>query len=239
MTRNASNTSGNWPNWRRVSLRQWTGEKGVYSKLFDRHTTMRTDANWLFFNIEGLSSDPRLETAMSMLIAQSMSERSSGRSGQASITVLDECWALLDSPVLADCVVQLFRTARKRGASVWGISQTLEDFVGTKQRPKEHGAGILRNTSVKVIGQQPGDVSPLIDHLALNEVALNEIKRFSAPRKGRSAEILLVLGEKSETTQTVRLVPTGVDYWVATTYPRERAYRAGIFSDWTEIAAAH
>jgi type IV secretory pathway VirB4 component len=214
-----------------VSLRQWTGEKGVYSKLFDRHTTMRTDANWLFFNIEGLSSDPRLETAMSMLIAQSMSERSSGRSGQTSITVLDECWALLDSPVLADCVVQLFRTARKRGASVWGISQTLEDFVGTKQKPKEHGAGILRNASVKVIGQQPGDVAPLVDHLALNEVALNEIKRFSAPNKGRNAEVLLVLGEKSETTQTVRLVPTGVDYWVATTYLRERAYRSWYLRD--------
>ena len=71
-------------------------------------------------------------------------------------------------------------------------------------------------------------MSPLIDHLGLNEVALNEIKRFSAPRKGRSAEILLVLGEKSETTQTVRLVPTGVDYWVATTYPRERAIVPGI-----------
>jgi hypothetical protein len=208
-----------------VALRQWTGEKGVYSKLFDRHTTIRTDANWLFFNIEGLSSDPRLETAMSMLIAQSMSERASGKSGQPSITVLDECWALLESPVLADCVVQLFRTARKRGASVWGISQTLEDFVGTKQRPKEHGAGILRNTSVKVVGQQPGDVTPLIEHLSLNEVALNEIKRFSSPRKGKSAEALLVLGEKSETTQTIRLVPTPVDYWVATTYPRERAYR--------------
>mgnify|MGYP004702866427 FL=1 len=78
----------------------------------------------------------------------------------------------------------------------------------------------------KVIGQQPGDVAPLIDHLGLNEVALNEIKRFSAPNKGRNAEVLLVLGEKSETTQTVRLVPTGVDYWVATTYPRERTYRS-------------
>jgi type IV secretory pathway VirB4 component len=208
-----------------VALRQWTGDKGVYSKLFDRHTTIRTDANWLFFNIEGLSADSRLETAMSMLIAQAMSERASGKSGQPSITVLDECWALLESPVLADCVVQLFRTARKRGASVWGISQTLEDFVGTKQKPKEHGSGILRNASVKVIGQQPGDVSPLVEHLALNEVALSEIKRFSAPRKGRSAEVLLVLGEKSETTQTIRLVPTAVDYWVATTYPRERAYR--------------
>jgi hypothetical protein len=187
---------------------------------------MRTDANWLFFNIEGLSSDSRLETAMSMLIAQAMSERASGRSGQPAITVLDECWALLESPVLADCVVQLFRTARKRGASVWGISQTIEDFVGTRQRPKEHGAGILRNTSVKVIGQQPGDVSPLVEYLALNEVALGEIKRFSAPRKGRSAEALLVLGEKSETTQTIRLAPTPVDYWVATTYARERAYRS-------------
>jgi hypothetical protein len=213
-----------------VALRQWTGEKGVYSKLFDRHTTIRTDANWLFFNIEGLSADSRLETAMSMLIAQAMSERASGKSGQPSITVLDECWALLESPVLADCVVQLFRTARKRGASVWGISQTLEDFVGTKQRPKEHGAGILRNASVKVIGQQPGDVSPLVEHLALNEVALSEVKRFSTPRKGRSAEVLLVLGEKSETTQTVRLVPTPVDYWVATTYPRERAYRTYFLS---------
>ena len=213
-----------------VALRQWTGDKGVYSKLFDRHTTIRTDANWLFFNIEGLSSDSRLETAMSMLIAQAMSERASGKSGQPSITVLDECWALLESPVLADCVVQLFRTARKRGASVWGISQTLEDFVGTKQKPKEHGAGILRNASVKVIGQQPGDVSPLVENLALNEVALNEIKRFSTPQKGRSADILLVLGEKSETTQTIRLVPTPVDYWVATTYPRERAYRAYILA---------
>src|ERR1017187_1982609 len=37
--------------------------------------------------------------------------------------------------------------------------------------------------------------------------------------------MLLVIGEKSETTQTVRLVPTPVDYWICTTYPRERAYR--------------
>jgi type IV secretory pathway VirB4 component len=114
-----------------LKLKDWTGEKGTYSRLFDRHTTVRTDSNWLFFNIEGLSNDPRLETAMSMLIANAMAERASGRSGELSITVLDECWALLDSPVLAPEVVQLFRTARKRNSSVWAITQTLEDFVGT------------------------------------------------------------------------------------------------------------
>jgi type IV secretory pathway VirB4 component len=208
-----------------VKLRSWTGESGMYAKLFDRSTTMRLDSDWLFFNVEGLSSDPRLETAMSMLIARAMAERTAGRTAQPGITVLDECWFLLDSPALAPEVVQLFRTARKRNASVWGISQTVEDFVGTEFQPREHGPGILKNATTKIIGQQPGDVAALVSHLHLNPVAVNEIKGFGAPRKGRSAEVLLALGEKSETTQTIRIVPTPMSYWISTTFPRERRYR--------------
>ena len=34
-----------------------------------------------------------------------------------------------------------------------------------------------------------------------------------------------MIGEKAETTQTIRIVPTPVEYWVCTTFPRERAYR--------------
>jgi type IV secretory pathway VirB4 component len=208
-----------------IKLRTWT-EKGIYSRLFDRHTNIRTENDWLFFNVEGLGSDPHLETAMSMLIANAMADRASGKSGRPSITVLDECWSLLDSPVLAPEVVQLFRTARKRNSSVWGISQTLEDFVGTSTQPRPHGPGIVKNANTKLIGQQPGDMSALENQLHLNDVALSAIKRFSSPHKGRYAEMLLVIGEKSETTQTVRLVPTPVDYWICTTYPRERTYRA-------------
>jgi hypothetical protein len=208
-----------------VKLRTWT-DKGIYSRLFDRHTNIRTDNNWLFFNVERLSSDAHLETAMSMLIANAMAERASGRTGQPSVTVLDECWSLLDSPVLAPEVVQLFRTARKRNSSVWGISQTLEDFVGTATQPRPHGPGIVKNSNTKMIGQQPGDMSALENQLHLNDVALSAIKRLTSPQKGRYAEMLLVIGERSETSQVVRLVPTSVDYWVCTTYPRERAYRA-------------
>jgi hypothetical protein len=208
-----------------LKLRDWTGEKGTYSRLFDRHTTLRTDSNWLFFNIEGLSNDPRLETAMSMLIANAMAERASGRSGQMSITVLDECWALLDSPVLAPEVVQLFRTARKRNSSVWAISQTLEDFVGTEKQPRVHGPGIVKNSTTKIIGQQRGDLTALANHLYLNDVVLREIKSLAPPRKGRSAEAVLALGERAETTQVIRLVPTPVDYWICTTFQRERMYR--------------
>jgi TraG P-loop domain len=209
-----------------IKLRSWTGEKGVYSKLFDRPTTISLDNPWLFFNVEQLSDDPRLETAMSLLIAHATAQRASGAAGRRSITVLDECWFLLDSPVLAPEVVQLFRTARKRNASVWGISQTAEDFVGTESSPRVHGAGIVKNSSTKIIGQQPGDMSALREHLHLNETALNEIKHFSAPVKGKSADALLVIGEKAETTHTIRMSPTPVDYWIMTTYARERVYRS-------------
>jgi type IV secretory pathway VirB4 component len=208
-----------------IKLRSWT-ENGIYAKLFDRPTTMRLDSDWLFFNVEGLSSDPRLETAMSILIASSMAARATGKTGRPSISVLDECWFLLDSPSLAPEVVQLYRTARKRNSSVWGISQTVEDFVGTEFQPRVHGPGILKNASIKIIGQQPGDATPLVNHLNLNPVAVNEVKRFGAPQKGRSAEALIVIGEKAETTQTIRVVPTPLSYWVCTTFPRERRYRA-------------
>ena len=209
-----------------IKLRSWTGEKGVYSKLFDRPTTISLDNPWLFFNVEQLSDDPRLETAMSLLIAHATAKRASGAQGRRSITVLDECWFLLDSPVLAPEVVQLFRTARKRNGSVWGISQTAEDFVGTESAPRIHGAGIVKNSSTKIIGQQPGDMTALREHLHLNETALNQIKHFSAPIKGKSADALIVVGEKAETTHTIRMSPTPVDYWISTTYSRERLYRS-------------
>ena len=214
-----------------IKLRSWTEESGIYARLFDRPTTMSLDSDWLFFNIEGLKSDPRLETAMSLLIAATVASRTSGKTSQPSVTVLDECWFLLDSLALAPEVVQLFRTARKRNSSVWGISQTVEDFVGTEFQPREHGPGILKNAGTKIIGQQPGDATPLISHLNLNRVAVNQVKGFGAPRKGRGAEVLLALGEKAETTQTIRIVPTPLEYWVCTTFPRERKYRSYLLGE--------
>jgi hypothetical protein len=38
--------------------------------------------------------------------------------------------------------------------------------------------------------------------------------------------VLLAIGEKAETTQTIRILPTPLSYWICTTFPRERKYRA-------------
>jgi hypothetical protein len=59
----------------------------------------------------------------------------------------------------------------------------------------------------------------------LNETALNQIKAFAHPKKGHSAEFLIAIGEKAESTHAIRIVPSSVDYWITTTYARERAFR--------------
>ncbi|HEY1253626.1 MAG TPA: hypothetical protein VGF01_02455 [Terracidiphilus sp.] len=207
-----------------TKLRAWVDE-GPYARLFDRPTTVELNNPWLYFNVEKLKDDPRLERAMSLLIAHTATYRASGSTGQPSIVLLDECWALLESPILASVVVQLFRTARKRNASVWGISQTPEDFVGTPDKPNEHGAGIVKNATTKIIGKQPGDMTALREHVHLNETALNQIKTFAHPKKGHSAEFLIAIGEKAESTHSIRIVPSPVDYWITTTYAREHTYR--------------
>ncbi len=190
-----------------IKLRSWTGEKGPYSRLFDRHTTISLDNAWLFFNVEKLADDPRLQGAMSLVIARAMSLRASGKTGRPAIVIMDEFWFILDSPVLAPEAVQLFRTARKRGVIVCGISQTIEDYVGTREKPRLHGPGIIKNASTKIIGQQPGDATPLREHLYLSDTAVNTIKQFSAPRKGRYADALMVIGEKADTTHAIRMEP--------------------------------
>ena len=208
-----------------TKLRAWVDDGPYAQSSSTGQRRSQLDNPWLYFNVEKLKDDPRLERAMSLLIAHTATYRASGMNGQPSIVLLDECWALLESPILASVVVQLFRTARKRNASVWGISQTPEDFVGTPDRPNEHGAGIVKNATTKIIGKQPGDMTALREHVHLNETALNQIKTFAHPKKGHSAEFLIAIGEKAESTHAIRIVPSPVDYWITTTYARERAFR--------------
>ena len=171
-----------------TKLRAWVDE-GPYARLFDRPTTVELNNPWLYFNVEKLKDDPRLERAMSLLIAHTATYRASGATGQPSIVLLDECWALLESPILASVVVQLFRTARKRNASVWGISQTPEDFVGTPDRPNEHGAGIVKNATTKIIGKQPGDMTALRDHVHLNRDGSEPSEGLRTPEEGPQCRV--------------------------------------------------
>jgi len=207
-----------------AKMRAWVNN-GMYARLFDAYTTIDMSTPWLYFNVEQLKDDPKLEVAMSLLIAYTTTRRAQGRTNKRCITVLDECWALLQSQSLAPVVVQLFRTARKRNACVWGISQAVEDFTGTPDKPNEFGGAILATTAIKMIGRQKGNLDVLRHFVHLNETTINRVKSLGMTEKGRKSEFLVVIGEKAETTHSLFIVPTAIEYWLLTTFPRERWYR--------------
>ena len=207
-----------------AKMRAWVNN-GMYARLFDHQTTIDMSTPWLYFNVDQLKDDPKLDVAMSLLIAYTTTKRAQGKTSRRSITVLDECWALLQSPSLAPVVVQLFRTARKRNACVWGISQAFEDFTGTPDKPNEFGGAILATTAIKMIGRQKGNFDVLRHFVHLNETTLNRVKGLGMTEKGKKSEFLIVIGEKAETTHSLYIVPTPLEYWLLTTFPRERWYR--------------
>ena len=205
-----------------TKLGNWVGE-GIYARLFDRYTSVNMQVPWLYFNIEKLKDDPRLETAMSLLIAYTTTLRAGG--GKRCITVLDECWSMLDSAELSEMVLQLFRTARKRDACVWALSQAVEDFTGTPDKPKPFGGAILATTALRLLGRQKGNMEVLREFLHLSPAAIEKIKNLGMTEKGKRSEFVICIGERSETTHSLYIEPRKVDYWLPTTYPRDRKYR--------------
>ena len=206
-------------------LSSWV-DNGPYANLFDRLTTVNMQTPWLYFNVEKLKDDPKVEVAMSLVIAHATSKRAQGQAGVRCYVILDECWSLLEIKLLASEVVQLFRTGRKRDCSVIAVSQSIEDFTGTTTSPNPFGGAILSSTAIKLIGRQKGTYDVLAQYLHLNPTVINKIKGLESTEKGVQSEFLLILGEKADTIASIYVRPIDNEYWLLTTYPREKRYRS-------------
>lgn len=204
-----------------VKLGPWIND-GPYARLLDRHTTVDITHRVFYANTEKLKDDPRLELAMSAIIANVMTLRASGVFGVKSLVILDEIWNLFDSQ-LAAFVEQMFRTARKRNSAVIGISQSLEDFTGTVEAPKKIGGYILTTIGYVLLGRQDGSLAPLAHFLHLNSTTINYVKDLPRTEKGVKSTFTLICNKTF--IQPLHIVPTPTEYWTMTSFPREIAYR--------------
>jgi type IV secretory pathway VirB4 component len=208
-----------------MKLRPWVND-GVYANLFDRHTNLKLTQPWVYFNVEQLKEDKRLDQAMSLLIAHVTTKRAEGKTSARSITALEELWDLLKSPHLGPVAEQLWRTARKRNGSVCGISQAVEDVTGEVLAPNPFGAAILKSTTTRIIGRQVGGLDALRHFLHFNDTTINEVRKLGMAEKGKRSDFVVAIGDQSELTHSFRVVLTPLEYWLLTTFPREKWYRA-------------
>ena len=65
----------------------------------------------------------------------------------------------------------------------------------------------------------------MTDFLHFNDTTINEVRKLGMAQKGKRSDFVVAIGEKSETTHSFRVVLPPVEYWILTTFPREKWYR--------------
>lgn len=211
-------------------LGSWCGET-PYGRIVDRPTSVRLDRSLVSFDLKGLESYPDLQAVALYLVTDSVWREIQSDRERMKVLVFDECWKLLESPVGASFIGEVFRTFRKYFASAIAISQNIDDF--SKSRV---ASAVLPNTSIKwVLMQKGADHERLKEVLHLNDREVSLISRLSQERGVYSQAFLMA----EDSHCVVSIEPTPLEYWMATTDPRDLALiqRRGAAGDFNALKA--
>lgn len=192
----------------------WCGET-PFGKVVDKATTIELTRPVVCFDLKGLELYPDLQAVCLYLITDYVWREVQLERGRMKFLVLDECWKLLESASGASFIGEVFRTFRKYYAGAIAISQNVDDFAKSKV-----ASAILPNTSIKwVLSQRGADTARLKEVLQLNDNELSWIAHLHQER-GVYSQAFLMAGEQHA---VVAIEPTPLEYWIATTDPRDLA----------------
>ncbi len=193
-------------------LGSWCGDS-PYGQMVDRSTTVNLERSTVCFDLKGLETHPDLQAVCLYLITDFVWREVQRDRSTMKFMVFDECWKLLENPSGSAFIAEVFRTFRKYYASAIAISQNIDDFAKSKV-----SQAILSNTSIKWILMQRGaDEERLKEVLHLNATEAALISSLHQAR-GEYSEAFLMAEDHRV---VVRIMPTPLEYWIATTDPRD------------------
>lgn len=187
-------------------LYPWTGNR-PYGRLLDTQSAFDLGSDLVVFDLKGLSSYPDLQSVMILIITDFILGKVDLSPERRKRILMDECWDLLKSRGASSFMEYCARTLRKSGSGITFITQGLEEIERSPIGP-----AILNNTATKFILMQRGDLDPIQKILKLNaqEMALIASLR---QEKGSYSEAFLMANERRS---VIRIVPTPLEYWLAT-----------------------
>jgi conjugal transfer ATP-binding protein TraC len=154
-----------------------------------------------------------------MLIADLAWRRVKADKSRRKVVIFDECWALLEIPAAANFMVELYRRARRYLASVWSISQSLEDF----RKPQAHG--ILQNTTYHYLLRVPGEDEAVQELLRLPDNAMETFRNLKRVDGLYSEVLAWVRRETGAEGDVLWVRPSPLDFWAFTTSARDMVRR--------------
>jgi len=126
------------------------------------------------------------------------------------VILFDEAWELIthSSPLMNG----LYRKSRKNNASIIAIAQYFDDFL--KCGISDAIVGSSANKFILKVGKSP---QPIADALNLSQVDVDNILSLQKV-SGYFSEVFIKHGEVKF---IARIVPTPLEYWTATTDPKD------------------
>lgn len=197
-------------------LYPWTGSR-PYGRLLDAENALDLNADMVVFDLKSLSSHPDLQAVMILIITDFILGKLESTSGKRKQILMDEVWELLKSKGASSFMEYCARTLRKTGSGITFITQGLEEIERSPVGP-----AILNNTATKFILMQRGDLEPIRKLLKLNDQEMALIASLRQ-QKGSYSEAFLIANENRA---VIRVTPTPVEYWLATSDAADNALLA-------------
>ena len=195
-------------------LSPWCGNS-PYGRFVDSPTNLELSRDIIVFDLKGMEAYFDLQAASLFIITDFIWREIQKDRDKPKCVVFDECWKLLEDEAGISFIEEVFRTFRKYHAAAVAISQNIDDFAKSKI-----AGAILSNSATKwVLMQRGADQDRLKDVLQLNE---NEMHLISSLRQERGvySEAFLMSGDNRA---LVVVESTPLEYWLATTDPRDLA----------------
>lgn len=192
----------------------WCGDT-VYGRFVDRPTSIKLDSDIVCFDLKGMESYPDLQAVCLLLIMSFIWAEVERDRHIKKVVVFDECWKLLENRAGAAFIGEVFRTFRKYQASAVAISQNIDDFAKSSVAD-----AILPNSSIKwILAQRGANRERLQTVLQLHSKEMELVDSLTQ-RKGVFSEAYLIA---QDTRAVVSVESTPLEYWIATSDPRELA----------------
>jgi hypothetical protein len=196
---------------------------GAFAGFFDGPTEFRLRGKKVVtFELQELSSaGPHLLSAVvgSLLQMLILYGQEDDIRGHRKMIILDEFWQLLANPMIAEQVVNLYRTARKFNTCCGVITQVITDLL-----QNDAGRTIAANAPTHLLMKQPKEVCNQLDELLdfrPEEIALMKTVNTEF---GFYSECY-VRNTQRGISDVARLIPTPYFYWIATTNAEDAAER--------------
>lgn len=196
-------------------LYSWTGDT-AYGRLLDGQTNIELSKSLVSIEVKGLDVYPDLQRVLLLILTEYIMNEASKNPSQRYLLIVDEIWKVLQNDSAAQFIIECYRTMRKFYGGIWGISQSIKDFMFDP----EIAAAIMQNTPSRIILKQRGvDWEEFQNILSLNDAEIEAVKSLRS-EKGRFSEHLFI---QDENKAILKIEPDPLSYWICTTDPKDKA----------------